>query len=224
MKLRFFIPLCLCMFASLHLEAALQPATAADLAAATHTINFDSVISGTEVNGLSVDGVLFQVTLAGVPTNGLMVVDGGPGVTNNVAPPNLLSLTNPPELALSIALPELANVFGYGYAILAFGTVPAATSIEFFAGANPLGTISFTGTPDPVFTGGLAAVKSDELFDRVVVTFSPDANAFALDNIRFGNSTIPSVPESGSTAILLASATLILFASARRDPRQRLAA
>jgi hypothetical protein len=44
-------------------------------------------------------------------------------------------------------------IWSYGYALNAEISIPAATSIELFAGSTPVG-ISFTGIPDPTFTGG----------------------------------------------------------------------
>ena len=58
-------------------------------------------------------------------------------------------------------------------------SIPVATTIELFAGSAPVGSISFKGIPDPIFTGGYAGVASDTPFDRAVLTFSD-----ALRSIR----------------------------------------
>src|ERR1035437_1930842 len=52
-------------------------------------ITFTGLATGTEVNGLVVSGVLFTYTVGGSPLNGALQIDGGPGITNNVAPPNI---------------------------------------------------------------------------------------------------------------------------------------
>src|SRR5258707_327212 len=60
--------------------------------AATTLIDFTGLADGTEVNGLTVNGVLFSYVVGGSPLNGSVVIDGGPGTTNNITPPNIVSL------------------------------------------------------------------------------------------------------------------------------------
>ena len=145
-----------------------------DFASGATVLNFSTLADNTEANGLVLDGVLFQVTKNGSSTNGIVFVDGGPGTTGNISPPNLVSevISDLDGVALIVSLPNLVTQFGYGYAILADISVPAATTIDLFAGATPVGTISFTGIPDPIFTGGFAGAASDTPFDRAVLTFS----------------------------------------------------
>ena len=97
----------------------------------------------------------------------------------------MLSLSDPNGVALIVSLPNLAIQLGYGYALNAEVSIPAATSIELFAASTPVGSISFTGTPDPTFTGGFAGVASDTPFDRAVLTFSDVGDTFAVDNVTF---------------------------------------
>ena len=89
-------------------------------------IDFTGLATGTEVNGLTVNGVQFRYSLG----NGAVIIDGGPGTTNNIAPPNIVSIGNDTG-TLTMALPALTTLFGYGYAILATATVPNATTISF---------------------------------------------------------------------------------------------
>ena len=166
-------------------QAVLTPIGPLDFASGATTLDFAALPTGTEANGLILDTVLFQVTKNSVATNGIVVVDGGPGTTGNIMPPNLVSLSDPNGVALIVSLPHLASQFGYGYAINAGVSVTAATTIELFAGATPLGSISFTGIPDPIFTWGFAGVASDTPFDRAVLTFSDVGDAFAVDNVTF---------------------------------------
>jgi hypothetical protein len=151
-------------------HASLTPIGPLDFASGAIVLNFSTLADNTEANGLVLDGVLFQVKKNGSSTNGIVVVDGGPGITGNISPPNLVSLSDPNGVALIVSLPNLAIQFGYGYAINAEVSVPAATTIELFAGATSIGSISFTGIPDPIFTGGFAGVASDTPFDRAVLT------------------------------------------------------
>ena len=101
---------------------------------------------------------------------------------------------------LSLTFPTPMQSFGYGYAInTTLASDPIATSITLFDGATNLGTLSYTGTPDPSFTGGFAGIQSDTPFTSANVTFdSANAPAFAFDYVRFETS----VPEPGSLAIL----------------------
>jgi hypothetical protein len=154
------------------------------------------------------------VTKNGSSTNGIVVVDGGPGTTGNILPPNLVSIADLDGVALLVSLPNLASQFGYGYAINTEVSVPAATTIELFAGATPIGSISFTGIPDPFFTGGFAGVGSDTPFDRAVLTFSGVGEAFAVDNVTFGANR---ASDEGQTLVLLsAGISILLFVRARR--------
>ena len=124
-------------------------------------LDFSGLTDGTEVQWPVFDGVPFQVTKNGSPTNGIVAIDGGPGITGHVSPPNLVSISDLDGVALVISLPNLATKFGDGYALRSENTVPAATTINLFAGITPIGSITFTGTPDPLFTGGFAGVASD---------------------------------------------------------------
>src|SRR5437016_3989565 len=135
-------------------HAILTPIGPLDFASGATVLTFLTLADNTEANGLVLDGVLFQVTKNGSSTNGIVIVDGGPGTTGNITPPNLVSISDLDGVALIISLPNLASQFGYGYALRAEISVPAATTIELFAGSTPVGSISFTGIPDPTFTGG----------------------------------------------------------------------
>jgi hypothetical protein len=158
-------------------------------------ITFTGLPDGTEVNGLSVGGVLFTYSLG----NGNVLIDGGPGVTNNIDPPNVVS-TGDDTGTLTMTLPSPATMFGYGYAILSVADVVNATTISLFSGTTNVGTLSYDGAPDPVFTGGFAGIQSTLPFDKVAVTFnSVEAPAFALDNIRIS----AAVPEPSTSVLLL---------------------
>src|SRR5215470_14084139 len=74
---------------------------------------FTGLANGTEVNGLIVDGIQFNYSLG----NGLVIIDGGPGPTNNISPPNIVSIGNDTG-TLRLTLPSFVDTFGDGYAIL----------------------------------------------------------------------------------------------------------
>ena len=148
---------------------------------------FTGLADGTEVNGLTVNGILFNYSLG----NGQVQIGIGPGTTNNMAPPNVVSVgTN--TGVLSMTLPSFVDTVGYGYAEQSAGAVTAATTISLFSGATPVGALSYNGVPDPLFTGGFAGIESTIPFNSVRVTFnSVAAPAFALDNIRTATTTVP---------------------------------
>jgi PEP-CTERM motif-containing protein len=171
---------------------------------------FTGLTDGLEVNGLTVNGILFQYSLG----SGQLIIDGGPGITNNINPPNIVSIGNPSG-TLRITLPSAVDAFGFGFALLSTSVVPAATTLSLFNGATAVGSLSFSGAPDPAFTGGFAGILSTLAFDRVDVTFnSSAAPAFALDNIRTA-SEASVVPEPG-TLLLLATGLGALCARRRR--------
>jgi len=171
---------------------------------------FTGLPDGTEVSGLTVGGIQFSYSLG----LGQLVIDGGPGVTNNISPPNIVSVGNPAGV-LTLVLPGLVDTFGYGFAVLNTAPVANATTIQLFNGATLVGSMSYAGVPDPVFAGGFAGIQSTLLFDSVRLTFnSVAAPAFALDNVRTLNST-SAVPEPG-TIVLFATGLAFLWSRRRR--------
>jgi hypothetical protein len=107
------------------------------------------------INGLNFGGITFSYSLG----NGHLISDGGPGVTNNVDPPNIVSIGNNTGV-LSLNLGSPVNTFGYGYAVLNTVALTNATTITLFNGAINVGTLSYNGVPDPIFTGGFAGIFS----------------------------------------------------------------
>jgi len=180
-----FLGLCSASYASV---VAVGPAA---FPSGSALLDLTGLADGTEVNGLTVNGVHFSYTVGGSPLSGAVVIDGGPGITNNIAPPNIVSVGDNTGV-LGLLLPAPVTLFGYGYAILNTTTVANATTINIFMGATNLGTLSYTGAPDSTFTGGFAGIQSTIPFDRVELTFnSTAAPAFALDNVRFSGSSVP---------------------------------
>ena len=146
--------------------------------------------------------------------NGHVVIDGGPGVTNNVDPPNIVSIGNNTGV-LSLNLGGPVNTFGYGYAVLNTVALANATTITLFNGVTNVGTLSYNGVPDPTFTGGFAGIFSTLPFNRVELTFTASAPAFALDNIRTANT----IPEP-ATLLLLGSGLVGVAARMRKRSKE----
>ena len=166
-------------------------------------LNFTGLPDGTEVNGLTVTGVVFGYSLG----NGAVEIDAGPGPTNDVNPPNIVSIGNNSGV-LTVTLPSLVNLFGYGYAILNSNAVVSATTINLFNGATPVGTLSYNGIPDPNFSGGFAGISSTLAFNRAQLTFnSVAAPAFALDNLTFAAVGVP----EPSTILLITTGIAVLI-------------
>jgi hypothetical protein len=171
-------------------------------------IDFHIVPVGTEVNGLVVNGVIFSYSVGGVPLNDAVVIGDGPGITNNVSPPNIVSTGNGTGI-LGIQLPAPVFLLGYGYAIFSTGTLPAATTISVFGGTTPLGSLPYTGMSDPFYTGGFAGIQSTIAFDRVQVTFNAgETQGFALDNLLFA-SVPEAVPEPSTVWLLIIGVALL---------------
>lgn len=166
-------------------------------------ITFDGLATGTEVNGLTVGGLQFNYSLG----NGMVIINGGPGITNNITPPNVVSIIAKNTGVLTLTLPSPASLFGYGYAIFNTAPVTNATTISLFSGATPEGTLSYNAAPDPLFAGGFAGIQSTIPFDRVALTFNSLASpAFALDNVRIATG----VPEPSTLLLVLAGAIVVL--------------
>jgi hypothetical protein len=172
---------------------------------------FTGLADGTEVNGLNVNGILFSYSLG----NGNLAIDGGPGTTANIAPPNVVAIGNPSGI-LTMTFSGQASLFGFGYALLNTGAVTNATSIALFQGATPVGGLSYNSVPDPAFSGGFAGISSTIPFDRAQVTFnSVAAPSFALDNIR--TATTAAVPELPTMDMIIMAVLPIFFLGFRRS-------
>jgi len=181
-------------------------------------ITFDGLATGTEVNGLTVNGVQFSYTVGGSPLNGAVQIDGGPGITNHINPPNIVSVGDNTGV-LTVTLPSSVNLFGYGFAILSGSTVANATTISAFNGTTLLGSLSFSGAPDPGFTGGFAGIESTTTaFNRLQLTFNSSvASAFAVDNITFANTSAVPEPSTMLLGVLGLGALATLSARIRRS-------
>jgi len=170
---------------------------------------FTGVPSGTEVNGLIVDGITFSWSLG----DGKLVVTGPLPPSNNISGTAISKSLGPSSGILTLTFPSLIDLFGYGFEIMNGGVVPNATTISLFDGAVPVGSLSYGAAPDPQNSGGFAGIESTLRFDRAEITFdSATVPAFHVDNIR--TATVATVPEP--TSLLLLGSGIVLSARYRR--------
>ena len=199
------LAIALILGASTRANAAVIPLTAADFAG-TSLITFDGIPDGTPVNGMTVDGVLFNYLLNSVASNAL-VVDDGPALSNNVSRPNLVTVgvgNANGILRLTFAEPE--ERLAYGFAVLGNLVLPDATTVRLFDGTDVMvGVLSAASSVDfdPIFNSGFLGLRSTIPFVRADITFSPIALGFAFDNVRFAPAAA-TVPEPASVILLLA--------------------
>jgi hypothetical protein len=208
----------LILAAPTHASAAVIPLTPADFAG-TSLITFDGIPDFTPVNGMTVDGVLFNYLLNNVASDAL-VVDGGPGPTNNVWSPNLVNISGGNAnalLRLTFAEPE--ERLGYGFAVLTNLVIPNATTVTLFDGTDVMvGVLSAPSTLDfdPIFNNGFLGLRSTIPFVRADITFTSLAQAFAFDNLRFAPAAA-SVPEPASVILLLAGFAVVARRACRPE-------
>jgi hypothetical protein len=204
--------LLLLAFVSPRAEASVAAIGTGAFGSSSTLTTFTGLADFTEVNGLNVGGIVFNYSLG----NGQVIIDGGPGDTNNISQPNIVSVGNQAGI-LTLTFPSSISMFGYGYAVLTTIPVLNATTIALFDGATNVGSLSYNGVPDPVFTGGFAGIESTIPFNRAEVIFnSIAAPAFALDNIRTSGSGGSAVPAHDPSTILLLGPVIGLLGFCRR--------
>lgn len=197
MKFRWLLRIVSGLWLVAHAQADVISVGPASFPAGATVLDFKNLTVGTEVNGLTASGVRFAYTVAGAPANGAVRIDEGPGITNHISIPNILSVGDNTGI-LTVYLPSSANLFGYGFAIFSEENVADATRISAFSGATQVGSLSFSGRPDPIFTGGFAGMQSTAAFDRLELKFnSTAASAFALDDLTF----VTAIPEPSSVLL-----------------------
>ncbi len=98
---------------------------------------------------------------------------------------------------------------GFGWAVVNLG----GGTIELFdASKASLGTLAFSGAPDPTFVGGFAGVQSDLAFARAEVTWDEVGSRFGFDNLRFESV----VPEPATIALVVIGLAIIGFGRRKR--------
>jgi hypothetical protein len=185
--LMFAVPLLLCTSAQASLflvpQASLLPPD----------VTFSEVPIGTPLNALTINGFTFAETIANTT-----VSNGGPGNTNTITQPSALGAGNPAGEVITVTMPELSSAFGFAYALLAGGVVPDGVTISLFNGATNLGSLVYSASPDPTFSGGFAGIGSTIPFTSAKIVFSPSAVAYDFDNV----SANAAVPEPATLAML----------------------
>ena len=180
-------------------RAGLTPIGPGDFPANTTMVDLTPV-NGADVQGLTVDGITFAYTSSG-PNTPSAIIDGGPGTTNHITPPNVVSEDGNPSStdALTMTFAQPQNLLGYGFALLDGSTISSGSTVTLYDSSNNLlGSITVGAAPDPNFAGGFLGVLSTTAFSVAVVTFGdPNAPAFALGNIEYA----AGVPEPSSVVM-----------------------
>lgn len=180
-------------------------------AASPPPLTFDSPAIGTEVNGLSLSGFQFAYSLGSAQ----LAITTGPGLTNNVSDPSIVSV-GANNGVLTIILPSLSNQFGFGFALLAQANLAFGTSVTVLNGATSLGNLLYAAPLDPLFAGGFAGIRSVSAFDRVQLSFnSASADAFAVDNLVYTSV----VPEPSSLLLTACGIGALWFSYRRRNTK-----
>jgi len=208
----------LLVFGAAPSSAAVSPVGIGAFGAGSLLIDFNApgLFNDQEVNGLSTGGLGFSFSLG----NGLVSLSVVPGPTSNTTPLNIVSEIGIDNAGvLTVTLPELSILFGFGYAILASNVVPASVTVTLFNGASNVGALSFTALPDPLVPpfppifGGFAGLQSTLPFDRTELRFS-GALAWAADDLR-----VTPVPEPAQWALLLVGVAMLGGFAQRRSGR-----
>ena len=208
-------------------------------------VNFDTAPTGTLNPAFYTvsDGVTILASSPGL--NDQIVNGNGPGQSNNISPPTSPGEgPHPLSNFLFVATPD----FGHGPNSLTFNFTNPVESFGFFtidlfegtgytntitltafsgldgAGTN-LGSFSpamFNFQTDNLYFMGLASDVGNEIgsvvFNRA---FDDSGDNIGLDNIRFG--IVPSVPDLGSTFVLMLGSVAMLFALRHTFVRERVA-
>ena len=156
---------------------------------------FTGVPLGTEVNGLTVDGILYTHSLG----NGHMQIFRGGNSTNIQGEYITEGRFSREGGSLTLTFPFFISAFGYGFAIDHTPFPEASiTGVQLFSGATNVGSTSRGVRPDPIILGGFVGIQSTIPFNRATVTFFNDRSlGLYMDNVR----TV-GVPEP-STFVLL---------------------
>lgn len=158
-------------------------------------VNFGEVTLSTPIQNQTIKGFTFSenIPTASTSDQGPHQFVPGPLNLSGISLQSVLGadLTN---YVLTVTMPIPVHSFGFGYAINNFVSLPNAVSITVFNGLTNLGSITYPGAPDPMFTGGFAGIGSTDYFTSAQIRF-PTAAMFAIDNLT--------VPEPSSLGLTL---------------------
>ena len=178
----------------------------------TVLVDFTGVPLGS-VNGSTIDGITFGFTLGGVPSADAQVSDVGPVAAD------FPDLEGNSLGVLSLVFPAPQTILAYRWAIDSVPVVGRFTDLNqvelFDASDASLGAVSFDfSLLVGGFLGGFVGVGDDVPFTEARLTFpstipnQPGAR-FAVDNIRFGDTPLTTVPEP-ATIVLIGSGALVV--------------
>jgi hypothetical protein len=142
---------------------------------------FTGLPNQTEVNGLTVDGILY--TYSG--GNNHVDIGSGPS-TSNVQPPSMRWIFMGPDTGfLTLTFPSFMSTFGFDYALGTPNPPGFANRVELFNGSTNVGSLVFDPQPGVDHAGGFAGIQSTIPFNSATVMFFESANpGWAMDNVR----------------------------------------
>ena len=158
------------------------------------------------IDNLSYNGVTFDFKISGIDSIDASYNSGGPGTTTFVQDPSLEGNSSG-VLRMDFATPT--PILDFGVAESTDATLTPGFVVNLFdASLAPIGTYPVNTSPLIVFTEAGFSYAGVPV-RRAVVTFTPSAGRFALDNLHF-------VPEPSSFAFA-ALGSLGLAAYCRRE-------
>ena len=208
----------LLVFGAAPSSAAVSPVGIGAFGAGSLLIDFNApgLFDTQEVNGLSTGGLGFSFSLG----SGQVSLSDVPGPTSNTTPLNIVSDIGIDNAGvLTVSLPELSSLFGFGYAAIMAGDILPSVTVELFNGASNVGALSFFALLDPLVPGfppvygGFAGLQSTLPFNRAELRFS-GALAWAADDLR-----VTPVPEPAQWALLLVGVAMLGGFAQRRSGR-----
>jgi hypothetical protein len=167
-------------------------ATAGRAASAENLVTCDE-LPPQPTNGVHVNGVEFYTYEPGEESGGLVPIasyygDEGPGITAYVQDPSIVTSNEYTYNILGMQFDTPTNNLQFGIALDEFGTFPDGACVDLYSanedllGTFPLTTSSQFSYTEALFNYSGAPVKWAEVYINPEV-----ADAYAVDNIRFGN-------------------------------------
>ena len=172
---------------------AVLPATATATPPTT-TLTFDE-LSPRPVDGVQIAGISSAFRVAGAPSTDATYGGFGPGVTTYVSDPSIEGTT---AGTLILRFDHPTTVLGFGLALSTGSALTPGATIQLFnPGGHARGTSTLNTTPLSVFTEGRFSYRGGAI-GSAVITFSPGADRFALDNLSFR--ALPPAPRAHAGA------------------------
>jgi hypothetical protein len=183
-------------------------AVAAAPGAAQISIDFSSVPFGSNINGVTIDGVTFSYSNTAGTT---ATVRNGPGCNPDIPvcdPSVIARTTNSANLVMSFISP--LSSFGFGLVVSTFN--PAQAFLELFGISGASLGIQTLALQSSGSWSGIAFSHTGTAISRASLTFGNHIGEFSLDNITGTTVT----PEPVSMALLMAGLVGVAGAARRR--------